>query len=235
MCEKKDCSCDKKETTIESKTFSYNGVDLRTLQLVKNHKPSHAITDYLISNNKIVKIILNKTEENVAGVSTKSSLSELEIDNFPFVIDLKSKGIIPVYDRVEFVISYEDNGVLRKIRRAEQNIIVNIINTKLRKALRTIVNDNNGSVISTTFKELIGCSLSLIIDKITGVIDESLNGKSTRTFNKHKSFSDVQAIPNTNCSQCFCALDKVCGCNYTFFGGYNEKICQECGQNVTCN
>jgi len=158
------------------------------------------------------------------GVSTKSTLSELEIDNFPFVIDLKSKGIIPVYDRVEFVISYEDNGVLRKIRRAEQNIIVNIINTKLRKALRKIVNDNNGSVISTTFKELIGCSLSLIVDKITGVIDESLNGnldsfnnfnrKTTSTFNKSKSFSDVQAIPNINCGQCFCVADKGCGYCY---------------------
>jgi len=49
MCEKKDCSCDKKETTIESKTFSYNSVDLRTLQLVKNHKPSHAITILLVT------------------------------------------------------------------------------------------------------------------------------------------------------------------------------------------
>ena len=128
--------------------------------------------------------------------------------------------------------------MLRKIRRAEQNIIVNIINTKLRKALRKIVNDNNnGSVISTTFKELIGCSLSLIIDKITGVIDESLNGKSTRTFNKHKSFSDVQAIPNKNCGQCFCSIEKFCGCTKlekTFLGFTYKVVCQLCGKNVGC-
>jgi hypothetical protein len=128
--------------------------------------------------------------------------------------------------------------VLRKIRRAEQNIIVNIINTKLRNALRKIVNDNNnGSVISTTFKELIGCSLSLIVDKITGVIDESLNGKSTSTFNKSKSFSDVQAIPNKNCGQCFCSIEKFCGCTKlekTFLGFTYKVVCQLCGKNVGC-
>ena len=253
-----DCGCKKISESSngnghgEVKTMPYYGLSLEWLQKVKNHEPTHAIATYLTNINKSVSITMDSTKGDIKGVSTNDALSELELDEYPIIIDLKSSK--PAYDRVEFVASYEDNGAIRKVRRATGDIIVNIINTRLRKALKKIVinansdNGDNGSVITTTIKELIGTSVSVIVDDITGVIESALHGNDTNilptdtnssdnganmkkgTFMSIKTYSGVSATCMVSAT-CWCGIEKIIGCCTTRFC---SKSCHTCAHQLPC-
>ena len=239
-----DCGCKKISESSngnghgEVKTFSYHGLSLESLQKVKNHEPSHAIVTYLTNINKSVSITMDANKGDIKGISTKDALSELELDEYPIVIDLKSNK--PAYDRIEFVASYEDNGVIKKVRRAAGNIIVSIINTRLRKALRQIVmnakNDtgDSASVITTTIKELIGTSVSVMVDDITGVIENALylNDANMKkgTFMSIKTYSSV-GIDRQDSGSCWCAIEKIIGCCNP---NNCSTTCKTCKDQIAC-
>lgn len=118
----------------------------------------------------------------------------------------------PQFTKLKFDISYEKDGIMKKIPKYVQDIILRVVNKKYYKALKIILKTvSEDKIIYTTLSQLLGTSVSEIVDQVTAAIEypgptnQSLysNKKSDHysflrsgTFNASKTYSNLSMTDN---------------------------------------
>jgi hypothetical protein len=91
MCEKKDCPCGKKETTVSLKeptvTFNYNELSIQDAQTLRTDLPSSGLVYYLLPiNSTNILVVFSYDKTTIREIKFENNLSELELDNLDITL-----------------------------------------------------------------------------------------------------------------------------------------------------
>lgn len=186
-----ECSCLHSHTSDSNKitqfeTCQYYALELYLLVKIRQNTFISSIIDYLVKNNKNVIINYNKNTQEVVGLFTKDTLSESEIDKIPININVNETTQIKSFGNIYFNIYFIKDGKMVITPTIMNKTIVNIIDIKYKREIRSIINDyvpdSKVSTIQKTLDEIEGKSISTIVDdnsskltKIYTYLDSSRN------------------------------------------------------------
>ena len=206
MCKKKDCSCENKEKTV---TLNYSVLTIENAQTLRTDLPSSGIVYYLLPINSTSIIIeFSSDETTIKKIYFDNKLSELELDDLVITIDLESYR--PQFSKLKFDISIEKDGKLIKIPKKIQDVILLVVNKKYYSALKEILKSNpEDKIIRTTLSQLLGTSVSEIVDEVTAVLDYPGSSDKNIYANKSKDYYTKMASGTMGSEKTYSALEMV--------------------------
>jgi hypothetical protein len=230
MCEKKDCSCDKKEKTV---TLNYGGLRIEQSQTLRKDLPSSGLVYYLLTiNSKNILIEFSSDETAIKKIKFENNLSELELDNVDITIDLESHR--PQFTVLKFDISIEKDGKLIKIPKYIQDVILLVVNKKYYSALKEILKSNpEDKIIHTTLSQILGTSVSEIVDEVTAILEYPGSSNKKINANKSKDYYTKMASGTFGTAKAYSNFTTSDGC--TISSGYCNNKYNCCGGDECLN
>ena len=244
---KSDCGCKNQSNNVPSpeakssaKTNSKSNIPpsipIENLAIYKHkilydHPFSKSLLHFLLPLNMSCAASFSK--DNISAINFKGALSENDMDALPITVGFKYHD--PVFDFKEININYTKNGKVVAVPKQICKIISTIIKQKYTKATKNIIansNNNNNETVTTPLSELLGTSVSKIVDNVTSALETS------PTLNYVKTYSTIGCtVPiadegawtagSSTCSQCLTWWQEKCGC----CDNPNDSHCNpwECG------
>lgn len=171
-----ECSCLHKQTSVSNEitkfeTCDYNALESDLLLKARQNTFISSIVDYLVENNKNVRINYNKNTKEIVGLFTKDTLSEIEIDKIPIFLNFNELTQITSFDHIYFNIYFIKDDKQVSTPTIMNKTIVNLIDIKYKREIRGIIKDyvpnNKNTTIKKTLDEIEETSISKIVDDIS--------------------------------------------------------------------
>jgi len=231
--EKSDCGCKNQSNNVPSpeaqssaKTNSKTNIPplipIENLAIYKykilyDHPFSKSLLHFLLPLNMSCAASFSK--DNISAINFKGALSENDMDALPITVGFKYHD--PAFNFKEININYTKNGKVVAVPKQICKIISTIIKQKYTKAIKNIIanSNNNNETVTTPLSELLGTSVSKIVDNVTSALETSI------TLNYVKTYSTIGfTVPiadegegawtagSSTCIQCLTWFQEVCGC-----------------------
>jgi len=188
-----DCSCNKKENVI----INFSDLSIAQVQILRKNKPAWEMVKYFAGldpaavNVNVTPTKMTESGEDgytVESISFTGVLTEAQVDSIPTMIHLGSS--IPSLESIRFDIEYNENGTRKRLPTWVTQIIVTVIEKIFVYEVKKELKLNNGDgVITKPLIELLGSSVSRIVDKIISIIGSASNVDAT--YGVVKSYTGV--------------------------------------------
>ena len=156
-------------------TFDYNNLPLETLVKIRKNSFMSKLVDYLLENNKTVKVTINDSKD-ILAISTPTFLTEEEADKIPIDVNLDDEISTPLY-RIYFTTTFMKDGHELKVNKRIQQNLNRIITAKYVRELKNFIEkyqkNSSTNKFTTRLDNILNKRVSQIVDDITGIMTPS--------------------------------------------------------------